>query len=157
MACRATRGVYDYRETKLLSPLKCFTLHRNLVRTYGLLDVLDRLRTKVRELQRQDFPYLIIGHTGDAQPASPRKRLQSSRDVHPITEQVTGADHHVTNVDAYAEVDLTVLSKPSVRLGQGTLSLHSAANGINRAAKLRQNTVASRVGYAAPMRRNQPV
>jgi hypothetical protein len=48
----------------------------NLVGAYGLLNVLDRLRTKVRELQRQDFPHLIIGHTGDAQPPSPRKRLQ---------------------------------------------------------------------------------
>jgi len=112
-------------------------LHRNLVRTYGLLDVLDRLRTKVRELQRQDFPHLVIGHTGDTKPPSLRKRLQSRRDVHPISKQITRADHHVTDVDPYTEIDVTVLRKRRVGCGQSGLSLHGTANGINRAAELR--------------------
>ena len=129
----------------------------DLIGTYGLLDVLDRLRTEVRELQRQDFPYLIIGHTGDTKPTSTRERLQSRRDVHPITKQVTGADHDVTDMHPDAEVDLTVLRNRRIGLGQGILGLHGTADGINGASKLRQHTIARRVGDAAPIRRNQPV
>jgi hypothetical protein len=86
-------------------------LRPNFIGAYGLLDVLYCLRTEVRELQRQDFPHLIIGHTGDAEPPSSRERLQSRCDVHPIAKQVTGADHDVTNMHPNAEIDLTALRK----------------------------------------------
>ena len=129
----------------------------NLVSAYRLLNVLDCLRTEVRELQRQDFPYLIIGHTGNAKPASLRERLQSSGDVDPITKQVTGADHHVTDVDTHAEIDVTGLRKRRVGFGQGTLSLHGTPDGIHSATELRQHAVASGVGDAASLGRNQPV
>jgi len=136
---------------------RCVAVGLNLIGTYGLLDVLNSLDPKVRKLQRYDFSHLIIGHTGDAKSPGSRKRLQSRRDVHPITKQITRSDHHVTDMDPYAEVDLTALRKPWVRFGQGILSLHGTPDGIDRAAKLRQHTVASRVGYAASVRRNQPI
>ena len=79
----------------------------NFISAYRLLDVLDGLRTEVREAQRQDFPNLIIGHTGDAEPTSPRERLQSRGDVHPVTKQIAGADHDITDMHPDAEVDVT--------------------------------------------------
>ena len=83
----------------------------NLIGMYRLANVLDCLRTQVGETQRQYLPYLIIGHTRDTEPSGPRERLQSSSDVHPVTEQITGAHHHVADMYANAEVDLTVLRK----------------------------------------------
>ena len=112
---------------------------------------------EVRELQRQDFPDLIIGHAGDAQPTGLRKRLQSSGDVHPITEHVSDADHYVTYMHSHAEIDVMALRKGRVGFRQGILSFHGAADRINGATELRQHTVASRVGYTATMRRNLPV
>jgi hypothetical protein len=84
-------------------------LRPNLVGAYGLLDVLDCLRTKVREIKRQDFPDLIIGRTGDTEPAGPCEGLQSSSDVHPVTKQIAGADHDVADMHPYAEIDVTGL------------------------------------------------
>jgi hypothetical protein len=132
-------------------------LRLNLVGAYGLLDVLNCLRTKVSELQRQDFPHLIIGHTGDAEPTSFRKRLQSRGDVHSIAKQVTGADHHVPDMRPYAEINVTALREPRVRFDQGILSLHGTPDGINRTAKLREHTIASRVGDTASVRCNQAI
>ena len=83
----------------------------NLIGAYRLFDVLDCLLTEVGEAQRQDLSYLIIGYTGDTESSGPRERLQSSSDVHPVTEQITGAHHHVADMYANAEVDLTVLRK----------------------------------------------
>jgi len=83
--------------------------------------------------------------------------LQSRRYVHTVTKQITSADHYVTDMHPDAEVDVTALRKGRVGFCQGTLSLHGTPDGINRAAKLRQHTVARRVGDTAPMARNQPV
>jgi hypothetical protein len=129
----------------------------NLVGAYGLLDVLDCLRAEVRELKWQDFPYLIVGHTRNTKPTSLRKRLLSSGDVYPITKQVTGTDHDVTDMHPYAEVDLTVLRNSRVGLGQGILSLHGTPDGIHSATELREHAVACGVGYAAPVRPNEPI
>src|SRR5712672_1210015 len=57
----------------------------------------------------------------------------------------------------YAEVDVTVFWKRCVGLGQCTLSLHGAADGIHRAAKLRKHTVSRGIGDSASMVRNQPI
>ena len=81
---------------------------RDEERTSGRI---DRLRTEVCEAQPQDFPYLIIGHTGDTEPPSLRERLQPRSNVHAITKQITGADHYVADVHPHAEIDVTVLRK----------------------------------------------
>jgi hypothetical protein len=100
---------------------------------------------------------LIIGHTGNTEPASPRERLQSSSDVDPIPKQITGADHDVADMHAYAEVDLTGLRNGFIGFGQGILSLHGTSDRINGATELRQHTVARRVSDAASMARDQSV
>jgi hypothetical protein len=58
---------------------------------------------------------------------------------------------------SYTEVDVAVLRERGVGFGQGTLSLHGTPDGIHSTAKLRQQTVARRVGDTASMARNQPV
>ena len=152
----SARGLPSPRDEAPLN-VEALALRLNLIGAYGLLDVLDGLHTEVRELQRKDLPYLIIGHTGDAEPTSSRERLQSSSDVHPITEQIAGADHHVTDMHPYAEVDVAVLGKRRVGFGQGTLSLDGASDSIYSTAKLGQNAVTRRVGDATSMARYQPV
>ena len=100
---------------------------------------------------------MIVGRTRNAEPTSPRERLQSSRNVHPISKQITGADHHITDMDPDAEVDLTVLREGRVGVGQGILSFHGTPDRINRTTKLGQHTVACGVDYAASVRSNQAV
>jgi hypothetical protein len=132
-------------------------LRSNLKRPYWLLDILDCLRTEVGELQRQDFPHLIVSHTGDTEPSSLGKRLQSGGNIHPVAEQIAGVDHNVPDMHADSEVDVTALGKPGVYFGQGILSLHGTPDGVDRAAKLRQYAVARCIGDTPPMRRNEAV
>jgi hypothetical protein len=54
-----------------------------------LLDVLDLLRAEVGEGQRQNLLYLLIGSARDADAARLRQCLQTRRDVHTITKQIT--------------------------------------------------------------------
>jgi hypothetical protein len=48
------------------------------------------LRHSRREIQRQDFPNLIIGYAKDTKPTGPRDGLQSGGNIHPVTKQITG-------------------------------------------------------------------
>ena len=47
------------------------------------------LRHSRREIQRQDFPNLIIGYAKDTKPTGPRDGLQSGGNIHPATKQIT--------------------------------------------------------------------
>jgi hypothetical protein len=67
------------------------------------------------------------------------------------------ADHHVTDVDADAEINATIRRETSVRLGQSSLGLYRALHSFNCASELRKDTIARRVRYAAPMLPNEPV
>ena len=65
------------------------------------------LRHSRREMQRPDFPNLIIGYAKDTKPTGPRNGLQSGH--HPVTKHITGADHNVTDMLSYAEVNVAGL------------------------------------------------
>src|ERR1700682_6134073 len=60
-----------------------------------LLDVLDLLRTEVRERQRQNLLDLLVSGTRDTDAARLRQCLQTRRDVHTVTKQITTTNHHV--------------------------------------------------------------
>jgi hypothetical protein len=60
-------------------------------------------------------------------------------------------------VNPDAEIDVLVRQDTGVRLGQSALRLHRALHRLNRAPKLREDTIARRVGYAAPVVPNEPV
>ena len=129
----------------------------DLVCAYRLLNVLYLLNTKVREGHRQDLAHLIVRRTGDTNATRFRQCLQPRRNVHAIAKQVPGADHHVTDVHANAEVDAAVRRETGVRFGQGGLRIHRALHRIHGASKLGKDTIARRVRYAAPMLPNEPI
>ena len=56
-----------------------------------------------------------------------------------------------------AEIDVTVVRESGIGFGQGNLSFHGAADGVDRAAKLRKHAVASGVSDTAPVRPNEPI
>ena len=60
-------------------------------------------------------------------------------------------------MDADAEAYATIRCETGVRFGQGGLRIHRALDGINRASELREDAVARRVCYAAPVVPNDPV
>ena len=94
---------------------------------------------------------------GDTDGPGVRQCLQPRGYVHSVTKQVPGAHHHVTDVHVDAEVDVPVCRQTRVRFGQRSLRFHRALDGINGTSKLRKNTVARRVRYAAPVVCNVPV
>jgi hypothetical protein len=83
--------------------------------------------------------------------------LKPRGNVHTVAEQVSTAHHHVTDVDTNTEADATVGCDPRVSFGQGSLRLHRALNCVNGASELGKDTVASRVGYTAPVLPNEPI
>src|SRR5262245_34373370 len=60
-------------------------------------------------------------------------------------------------MDADAEADAAIRCETGVRFGQSSLRLHGALHGIYGAPELGKDTVARRVGYAAPVFSNEPV
>ena len=86
-----------------------------------------------------------------------RQCLKPRRDVHTVAEEVPSAYHYVADVDTDAEIDAPVRRDTCVRLGQGGLRLHRALHGLHGASKLRKDTIARRVRYAAPVVPNEPV
>ena len=63
----------------------------------------------------------------------------------------------ITDMDTNTEADATVGCDPGVSFGQRSLRVHRALYGVNGASKFGKNTVASRVGYTAPVLPNEPV
>src|SRR5262249_44206523 len=64
---------------------------------------------------------------------------------------------HVTDVHSDTEANLAIRRESRVRLGQGILCLHGALDCVHSASELGKDTVAPRVGYAAPVVRYEPV
>src|SRR6202007_2929997 len=106
---------------------------------------------------RQDLVYLIVRRPGDADASWLRQCLQTRRDIHAVAKEVPSAHHHVADVDTNAETNAAIWCKTGVRFGQGGLCIHRALHGLNGATKLRKDTVARRVRYAAPVVANVPV
>jgi hypothetical protein len=121
------------------------------------LNVFDVLSTKVRKGNRQDFAHLIVCFPGDTHASGARQCLQSRSDVHARAEEVPSAHDHVPDVHANAESNAPIGCNADVRFGQRGLRIYGALHGLYGACELRKNTIARRVGYAAPMVPNESV
>ncbi len=66
------------------------------------------MRAKIGERKRENFSDLIVRDAGQTDATSTSERLQPGRNVYTVTKKVTPLDHDVTNMDADAEVDVTV-------------------------------------------------
>jgi len=71
--------------------------------------------------------------------------FQSSGDVHTVAEDVAVLDHDVTHVDANAEVDALVGRHSRIALAHTSLHLGRAAQGVDEAAELDEQTVTGRL------------
>src|SRR5262249_16884232 len=129
----------------------------HLISSDGLLNVLHLLSTKVHKGNRQDLAYLVVRRSRDTHATRLRNRLQPRGNVHTITEEVSTAYHHVTDVDTDAEAYPAIRCETGVRFKQGGLRLNGALHGVHGTSELRKDPVARRVRYAAPVVPNEPV
>src|SRR5262249_3788134 len=75
-----------------------FAWRANLIGSNWLLNVLDAMSTKVHESDRQDLAHLIVRRAGNTHASRCCDGLKPRGNVHPVTEQVSGAYHHVPDV-----------------------------------------------------------
>src|SRR5262249_39792727 len=80
-----------------------------------------------------------------------RQSLQARGDIHTITKKITPADHHVTYVNADAEVDALVRRQAAICLGESRLHLNRALHRVDGAGELRKDAVACRIRDPAPV------
>src|SRR3954469_8198382 len=95
--------------------------------------------------QGQSLADVTVSRTRDRNASRLSETLQPGRDVHTITKEVSSSNHDVANVDADPELEAVILSNSGACLGQLLLHGDSALHGIDRARKLGQHAIASRV------------
>ena len=78
----------------------------------------------------------LVNQVGKTDGARFGQAFQSRRNVHAIAENVAIIEHHVTEIDADAVLDASVLGNICVAVGQLSLHLDGAFDGINDAWKL---------------------
>ena len=79
--------------------------------------------------------------------------LQSRGDIDAVAHQITVALlDHIAKMDAHAELDAALGRKASVALDHAILHLDGAAHGIDYAAELDEDAVASALDHAPVMR-----
>ena len=144
------RGQRLRKSTTVLLGLNIGQVERvRLIGSDWLFNVLDLARAQISEHDRQYLPDLIVSRTRDTNAPRPRQGLQSRGNVHTVAEQITGAYHHVTDMDANAEIDAFLWWQAGVSFGQDGLHFHCALHRVNGTAKLRKDTIAGRVRYAS--------
>ena len=110
-----------------------------------LLNVLHLLDTKIHESHWQGLAYLIVHGPRDTHGPCVRQCLKPRSDVHALSEEVSGTDHYVADVNSNSNIDVLVGRNACVRLSESSLCRHCALYGVHRASELREDTVARRV------------
>jgi hypothetical protein len=85
------------------------------------------------------------------------KALQSRRNIHPISEQISTSNHDIADVNPDPKPETLMLRSAFGHLGDSFLHGNGALDGIDGTWKLSQNTVASGVGDPSTVLRNQPI
>ena len=94
---------------------------------------------------------LVKGRAGDQHTARLADLLQTSRDVHPIAEQVIALNHHVTEIDADAE-DNAPFGRDTILLSHDALlHRHGAGHRVHHRAELDDRAVAHQLDDAPVM------
>ena len=124
------------------------SLRESAIGAYRPGDVLDLLLAHVLERDGELVAHLIAHHPADADAAWFSQGLKARRDVDTVTEDVVLVDHDVAEIDAYAEIYAPFGLDAGVALGHLALHLDRAANRIDHARKLAEQTVARRVDDA---------
>ena len=108
---------------------------------------LDPLHAHILEPIRNFAPNLVNNAARDANRSCIGEALKPGSNVDAVSIDLAAINHHVTEIDAYPEIHAPVFGQGAIAFGQLRLDLASALNGLDRAAKLGQHAVASRVHY----------
>src|SRR5215469_2330088 len=114
-------------------------------------NVLDVLLAPILERVSELVADLIADHSGDANPAGLRERLQTSRDIHTVTEDVLLFNDYIAEIYADAEPDPSPLGQLGLALDHPALDLHRAADGIYDTRKFCQEAVSCVLYDPAPV------
>jgi hypothetical protein len=95
--------------------------------------------------------------SGNADTSWDSEPLKAGRYVHPVAEQITATDNHVTDVNPDPELQVAFLESVLAGLREGVLDIYSTLNSIHRAWELGQNTIARRIRDPTAIFGNQPV
>ncbi len=94
------------------------------------------------------LPPRVIGHRGAAALAPEntlagfRKALQPSRDIDAVAVYIPITDDHITGIYADAKLYPTIGIDPGVVLGQSSLYVEPATDGVNGALELGEKPIA---------------
>src|SRR5207249_7534876 len=97
---------------------------------------------------------LVVRGIRNADSTELRYPLQPSRHIHPIAEQVLTLDHHVTEIDAYTELDPLLGRETGIAAVHPALDINGTPNRVHYGGKLNENAVAGGLHDPAAMERN---
>src|SRR5262252_5815429 len=94
---------------------------------------------------------MIVGRRRDADAARFCDALKPRRNIHAVAKDVMRLGNYVANIDAHTESNAPVLHIADCKLMNAALELHSSPNSLDRARKLRQESVPNVLHDAAAM------
>jgi putative ABC transport system substrate-binding protein len=113
--------------------------------------VFDRLLSHVLEAETEFVAHLIVHHARNHDVAWIGQRLQPSRHIDAVTEDIITVDYDVADVDADAKLDAPVCRNADIAFDHTALNVDSAAHGIDHTDELHQHPVAGRLDNTAPV------
>src|SRR5262249_4712213 len=125
---------------------------RQRVDAHPALDITQLLFAEVAEGEIEPARSVFIYARGYANSAGLGEGLQTRRDVDAVAKEVAVLDHHVSDIDAHAELDPLVLGRGAVALHHAALHRDGADDRFDRAGELDQNAVAGCLDDAPPVR-----
>src|SRR5262249_22006504 len=120
-------------------------------------DILQPLLAQIVEGDVELAARILLNPAGDADATRLRESLQTCRHVHTVAIDVAGLDHDVADIDAEAKLDPLLRWDTGTALSHAALDLDSAAQGIDHARELRQQTVPSGLHNPPTMFGNLPI
>src|SRR5262249_55258720 len=123
----------------------------NAKRADGLRDVLEFAFAEGLEGQGQLIANLVIDTARNTNSFGLRCSLQSSGDVHTVTQQVSVLYDHVADVDPDPKCHLPSRGQLFVARAQRGLNLSCTADSLDRTRKFRKDCITSGVKDTAAM------
>jgi hypothetical protein len=94
---------------------------------------------------------LIVSGRRDADAARVRNALKSRRNVYAVAKNIMRVNNYVTDIDANAKLKPRIFAVFDREFIDTALELYRSPNRLDRAWKLRQETIAGVVNNAAPV------
>src|SRR5262249_777048 len=118
------------------------------------VDILDVLFAEIGEFDTQIYVGLVTHYGRNTDPARLGQRFQPCRDIDTVSVDVVAINDDVTDVDPNAKRHLAICGYAGVALGHPPLHVNRAANRIDHAWELEQQTVAGRLDDPAAVLRD---